>query len=212
MPFRPVALRTHVIAPGEDLVQVVRRYAGDVADPGDVVALSESMVAIAQGRAILSASVRPGLLARLLCRLPQKHGSLATPQAMQLAIDEVGAWRILLGVAAAGVGRLLGRRGWFYLVAGRELALIDDIAGTLPPYDRHVVLGPKEPRALVERIKNRIGADVAIVDVNDLGCVDVMALTGGLDEGALRVALADNPAGNDDQQTPIVVLKRKGRA
>lgn len=210
--YARLPIRTHLITEREDLVEVVARYTADLLAPGDAVVLSESMVAIAQGRAILSSAVRPGLLARLLCRLPQKHGSLATPQAMQLAIDEVGTWRILLGVAAAGVGRLLGRRGWFYLVAGRELALIDDIAGTLPPYDRHVVLGPKDPQALAERIKARIGVDVAIVDVNDLGCVDVMASTGGLDEGVLRAALADNPAGNDDQQTPIVVLKRKGRA
>ena len=91
------------------------------------------MVAIAQGRAIVSSAIKPGLLARFLCRFPQKHGSLATPQAMQLAIDEVGSWRILGGVAAAGVGRLIGRRGWFYLVAGRELALFDDIAGHAAP-------------------------------------------------------------------------------
>ncbi len=210
--YARLPVRTRLITEHDDLVEVVACYTKDLVRPGDVVVLSESMVAIAQGRAVVSSTVVPGAFARLLCRLPQKHGSLATPQAMQLAIDEVGLWRILAGVAAAGVGRLLGRRGWFYRVAGRELALFDDIAGTLPPYDRHIVLGPRNPAALAGRIKERIGADVAIVDVNDIHCVDIMAYAGELQEEAFRAALADNPAGNDDQQTPIVVLKRTARA
>lgn len=206
--YARLPIRTHLITERDDLVEVVARYSADLVGPGDVVVLSESMVAIAQGRAIVSGRVRPGILARFLCRFPQKHGSLATPQAMQLAMDEVGVWRILAGAAAAAAGRLLGRRGWFFRVAGRRLAYMDDIAGTLPPYDRHIVLGPKDPQALAERIRRRIGTDVAIVDVNDLRCVDILAYAGRLEPEAFRRALADNPAGNDDQQTPIVILKR----
>ena len=208
--YARLPVRTRLITEHDDLVEVVAYYTEGLVQPGDVVVLSESMVAIAQGRAIVSSAIRPGLLARFLCRFPQKHGSLATPQAMQLAIDEVGSWRILGGVAAAGIGRLIGRRGWFYLVAGRGLALFDDIAGTLPPYDRHIVMGPKDPAGVVKRIKERIGADVAIADVNDIHCVDIMAYAGDLQEEAFRAALVDNPAGNDDQQTPIVILKRMG--
>lgn len=206
--YARLPVRTRLITEHDDLVEVVAYYTEGLVQPGDVVVLSESMVAIAQGRAIVSSAVKPCLLARFLCRFPQKHGSLATPQAMQLAIDEVGSWRILVGVAAAGVGRLLGRRGWFYLVAGRELALFDDIAGTLPPYDRHIVMGPKDPAKVVRQVRERIGVDVAIADVNDIHCVDIMAYAGDLREEAFRAALTDNPAGNDDQQTPIVILKR----
>ncbi len=213
MPARAVTyarlpIKTHLITERDDLVEVVARYTDGLVAPGDVVVLSESMVAIAQGRAIVSSSVRPGLLARFLCRFPQKHGSLATPQAMQLAIEDVGRWHILAGVVAAGIGRLVGRRGWFFLVAGRHLGYVDDIAGTLPPYDRHIVLGPREPEALARRIQARIGADVAIVDVNDIHCVDIIAYAGRLEPEAFRAALTDNPAGNDDQQTPIVILRR----
>lgn len=201
-------IRTHVITERDNLVEVVARYTKGLVSPGDVIVLSESMVAIAQGRAIVYSTVRPGLLARFLCRFPQKHGSLATPQAMQLAIDDAGRLRVMAGAVAAGVGRVLGRRGWFFVVAGRNLAYVDDIAGTLPPYDRHIVLGPKDPDGLAGRIQARIGVDVAIVDVNDIHCVDVIAYAGRLEPEAFRQALIDNPAGNDDQQTPIVVLKR----
>ena len=207
--YARLPVRTHLITERDDLVEVVVHYTEGLAAPGDVVVLSESMVAIAQGRAIISSTVKPGPLARFLCRFPQKHGSLATPQAMQLAIEDVGRWRIMAGAAAAGVGQLFGRHGWFFLVARQHLAYVDDIAGTLPPYDRHIVLGPKNPENLVERIRERIGADVAIVDVNDIHCVDIIAYAGSLNDKAFRAALFDNPAGNDDQQTPIVVLKRQ---
>ena len=207
--YARMPIRTHLITDRDDLAEVVARYTEGLIDPGDVVVLSESMVAIAQGRAVVSASVKPGALAGFLRRFPQKHGSLATPQAMQLAVDEVGPWRIMAGAMAAGIGRLLSRRGWFYVAAGRQLAYIDDIAGTLPPYERHIILGPKDPETLAKRIQAKIGVDVAIVDVNDIRCVDIMAYAGRLEAEAFRAALADNPAGNDDQQTPIVILKRK---
>ncbi len=208
MPYRPLAIRTHVIAPGEDLVHVVRRYTADVADPGDVVALSESMVAIAQGRAVLPQSVRPRPLANVLRRFAHPDGSLATPAAMELALREAGTWRVLLAGAAAAAGRLFGIRGLFYRVAGHGLRFIDDIGGTLPPFDRYIVLGPRDADEVARRIKQGIGLDVLIVDVNDLGCVDVLAFTGTSDPAPLVEALRHNPQGNDDEQTPIVVLKR----
>ncbi|HBC92240.1 MAG TPA: F420-0:Gamma-glutamyl ligase, partial [Pelotomaculum sp.] len=49
-----------------------------------------------------------------------------------------------------------------------------------------------------------------IVDVNDTRNVDILAVSKGVDTGALSRDLADNPFGNDDQQTPIVILKMTG--
>ncbi len=202
-----IPIRTHLIGENEDLVEVVRRYVLEITKPGDVVAIAESVVSITQGRAILPESVRPGVLARMLCKLPGKDGSLATPPAMQLAIDEVGPCKVMLGTVAAGAGRLIGRRGDFFRVAGRSLAQIDDVAGTLPPYDKHVILGPSNPSKVAQHIKDSIGIDVAVVDVNDLGCVDVLGITDATAIDWVSQALAGNPLGNDDQQTPIVILR-----
>ncbi|OQA08767.1 MAG: hypothetical protein BWY65_01362 [Firmicutes bacterium ADurb.Bin373] len=109
-------------------------------------------------------------------------------------------------MAAAGLGRLIGRRGDFFRVAGRQLALIDDFAGTMWPFDRHIVLGPKDTQKVVDRIKQVTGIDAVITDINDIGKVDILAATDGVDADALTSYLKDNPHGNDDQQTPIVVL------
>lgn len=199
-------IRTHIITENDDIVDVVQKYTGMIASPGDIVAVAESVVAISQGRAILPDSVKPGMIARILCHFPGKEGSLAAPPSIQVAMEEVGTARFLLGVTAAGLGRLVGRRGDFYRVAGRQLAQIDDFAGTMWPFDRHIVLGPKDTQKVVERIKQATGVDAVITDVNDIGKVDILAATDGVDCEALVSYLKDNPHGNDDQQTPIVVL------
>ncbi|WP_338834690.1 hypothetical protein MHLNE_10090 [Moorella humiferrea] len=207
--YDKVPVRTHIIMENEDIVELARKYSAGIAEPGDVICLAESVVAITQGRAVLPETVRPGRLARFLSRFPGKDGSLATPPAMQLAIEEVGTLRILAGCAAAAVGRLLKKKGLFYIVAGRELAFIDDIAGTMYPFERHIVLGPKDPERVVRNIKKATRAEAVIADVNDKGCVDILAITDKRYREKVIEALKDNPFGNEDEQTPIVILKRR---
>ena len=40
---------------------------------------------------------------------------------------------------------------------------------TIPPYNHYVVLGPLKPDQVAKNIAARVGYDVAIVDINDLG-------------------------------------------
>ncbi|RJQ27323.1 MAG: F420-0:Gamma-glutamyl ligase [Peptococcaceae bacterium] len=202
-----IPIRTHIINEKDNIVEVVKVYTGNVAAPGDIVAIAESVVAITQGRAILPETVRPGLLARFLCRFPGKDGSLATPPAMQLAINDTGTVRIILGAVAAAIGKLIRRKGDFYRVAGRHLTLIDDIAGTMWPYERHIILGPKGSQEIVDKIRAETGLEAVIADINDTGNVDILAASAGIDQKQLIRYLKDNPFGNDDQQTPIVLLK-----
>ncbi|MEW6281810.1 MAG: coenzyme F420-0:L-glutamate ligase, partial [Candidatus Eremiobacterota bacterium] len=167
-------LRTRLLRPGDDLVDIIRTYTRDVGQPGDLVAIAESAVAIVQGRLVYCEDVRPRYLARRLNRLFGMHSSLSSPYALEMAMQEVGAIRILAATAAGFLGRIVGRQGDFYRVAGREVATIDDCTGTLPPFDKHVVLGPARGAELVDLIKRETGYDSAIVDANDLGKVDVL--------------------------------------
>lgn len=208
MSWHLIPIRTHIITEKDDIVQLTRKYTEGVAEPGDIIAIAESVVAISQHRAILPEKVRAGLLARFLCHFPGKHGSLATPPAMQLAIQEAGSFKILLGCCAAILGKLVGKKGYFYLVAGKKLALIDDIAGTMWPYEKHIILGPEEPEKIAFSIREATGAEAVIADVNDIKCVDILGATSAFSEEVARSVLAGNPFGNDDQQTPIVVVKR----
>ena len=111
------------------------------------------------------------------------------------------AW--LVGTAL----KLVGSKGWFYRLAGEQARLIDDITGTTPPYDQTIVLGPAEPAAWCERMAAALGVAVAVVDVNDLGRVKVLAASGGTDEALLMRALRPNPAGNANERTPLVLVR-----
>jgi N-acetylmuramoyl-L-alanine amidase len=202
-----IPLRTHLLSEKDDIVEVITIYTRGIAEPGDMIAVSESVVAITQGRIVLPEEIIPGMLANFLCRFPGKDGSLATPHAMQVAINEVGRNKILLGALAAGFGKMVCRKGDFYRVAGRDLSLIDDIAGTMPPYDKHIVLGPKNSHEVVSKIKEATGIDALVVDVNNARCVDIIATTAQIDPEVIRQSLLDNPFGNNDQRTPIVVIK-----
>lgn len=203
--FNKIPIRTHIVTESDDIIELVKKYCAGIAEPGDVICLAESVVAITQGRAILPEKVHPGALARFLCRFPGKDGSLATPPAMQLALEEVGTARLLAGCIAAAFGKLLKKKGLFYIVAGRQLALIDDIAGTMHPYERHIVMGPKNPDKLVQAIKKATRAEALIADVNDKKCVDILGITEKSYIPPVIEALRDNPFGNEDEQTPIIM-------
>jgi hypothetical protein len=52
-----------------------------------------------------------------------------------------------------------------------------------------------------------LGVAVAVVDVNDLGRVKVLAASRGCDQELLQRALRPNPAGNANERTPLVLVR-----
>ena len=100
----------------------------------------------------------------------------------------------------------------FYQLAGEQARLIDDVTGTLPPFDQFIVLGPEHSQRLVDQIFQETGLQAAIVDVNDLKAVKILAATANTDQQLLTQALIDNPAGNADEQTPVVLIRPKRSA
>ena len=79
-------IRTHLITDKDDVADIIRRYAGDIAEPGDIVGIAESVVAITQGRAIDPDTVHPSLIARLISRFAHPDASISAPRSMQMAI------------------------------------------------------------------------------------------------------------------------------
>src|SRR5688500_4831870 len=126
--FERVPIRTPVLMPGDDMPTVIREHAGPFLKPGDTVVMSESAVAIMQGRARDWRTITPSRLARWMSarviKTPWGTG-LRSPYAMQYAIELTGVPRMLLAGIAHLVGRLLGKKGWFYLVAGLNARMMD---------------------------------------------------------------------------------------
>jgi hypothetical protein len=99
-------VRTHLVTASDDAADVLLRHARPLPDDTALVAVSERMVAITQGRSHRMVDIKPGRLARFLVRFVTRPGygiGLGTAETMQLAIDEVGAPRILLATAASAV-------------------------------------------------------------------------------------------------------------
>jgi hypothetical protein len=168
------------------------------------------MVAITQGRSHRMVDIRAGRLARLLVRYVTRPGygiGLGTPETMQLAIDEVGAPRILLAAAVSAVTKPFGVHGLFYRIAGPQAAAIDGPTSyTIPPYNQSATLGPSDPDGAARRIAAAIGKPVAIIDANDAGC-NVLGSSPGVDTRLVMRLFADNPLGQAHEQTPICVVR-----
>lgn len=201
-------IKTHVLTDADHMADVVARYVSPLAKEGDIVVMAESVVAITQRRYLIpDEHVKPGFWASRLCYLIPNVGSLSSRYGMQCAINEVGLMRMLTAMKVGAFMKLLGKPGWLYRLAGMPSELIDDISGTMPPYDKYIVLGPAHAQSVVNEVKARTGLEAAIADVNNLRRARILAATKGVDEKSLTQALLSNPMGNAAEQTPIVVVR-----
>ena len=209
--FERWAVKTHVVQNGDDLEEIISTYAAPHLQSGDMLFLSEKMVACTQGRAIPLKDIRPCRLARFLCRFVRKTSygiGLAMPETMEMAIRECGRLRILLAACAGLMGKLSGRRGWFYIVAGRKAAAIDGpCAFTLPPYNEYVVLAPHHPDAVAKKLSDSFHCPVLIVDINDLGGEILGTSSPSMDRTFYASLLRDNPLEQSSECTPIGILR-----
>jgi hypothetical protein len=95
--YARIPVKTHIVTDKDNIVELCRKYAGPLQAKGDMLFISERVVAISQGRAYPIADIRPSWLAKLLVRFVHKspYGiGLKSPWTMELAIREAGACRI----------------------------------------------------------------------------------------------------------------------
>ena len=211
--YRRLPIVTHLITDKDDICDVAEQYGKPVlSEPDDVLFISEKCVACTQKRAIPLEDIHPRKLAVKLSSHVTKtpHGiGLGMPETMEMALQEVGTPRILFAAAVSVIGKKIFRKkGWFYTVAGYKARSIDGPChNTIPPYNHYVVLGPLEPDKVAKQIKERIGYDVCIVDINDLEGQILGVSDKRLDKELYARILKDNPLGQDDQQTPMGVIR-----
>jgi F420-0:gamma-glutamyl ligase-like protein len=211
--FARIPIRTRVVMPGDDLDAFVREYARDAVRDGDILFVTEKVVAITQGRSYLVEDIHPRRLARFLSRFVVRtpYGiGLGMPETMEMALRECGVPRILFAAAVSAVTKVFGRKGDFYRVAGDKARAIDGpTSGTIPPYNKAVVLGPERPREVAAHLRTMLGtrADVAVVDINDLGGNILGSTLDRAGERRLVAILKDNPLGQGHQSTPLGIVR-----
>lgn len=200
-------VRTRILTEHDDIIDAIVAYGQDRIGPEDIVCVAESVVAITQGRVTRPEELKISWQARLLNRFVPAEGSMSSLYGMQAAMNLEGEWYTLFAFIAGAVAKVFGKSGVFYQLA-RQASLTDDVTGTMPPYDKHIVYGPKDPDALCDKIVKRTGCYGAVVaDVNDLKRSAVLGTSRGIEGKKIAKILIDNPFGNDCQMTPIVIIK-----
>ena len=209
--YRRLCIKTHVITDVDRIADVAVQYAGPHMQPGDVLFITEKAVACTQKRAIPMKDIHPRPLAKLLCKFVLKtpYGiGLGIPETMEMALRECGTIRILFAAFCSAIGKLFGKRGIFYTIAGDKARAIDGPCSfTLPPYNEYVVLGPADPDKVARETADALGHPVLITDINDLGGNILGRSDASMDPELYVRILKDNPLGQQSEQTPMGIIR-----
>lgn len=210
--YQRIPLKTHLITKDDNMIDVVIKYAKDMMQKGDILFISEKAVACTQSRAIPMEDIKPRKLAVTLSKYVTKTPAgigLGIPETMEMALQECGTLRILFAAFCSVIGKLLGKKGWFYMVAGAKARGIDGpTEGTIPPYDHYVVLTPLDPMGTSKKLAKALGHPVAIVDINDLGANILGFSEKEPSMDLLAKILGDNPLGQSSECTPMGIIRK----
>ena len=195
-----IPVPTRILTDKDDIVEAIEHYTEGKIGPDDLVCSAESVVAITQGRYVRPEELEISCLARLCCRF--------SPHGMQSLMNVEGQWRVAFALFAGFLGKIVGQSGLFYKWGGEQTAMIDDVTGTMPPFDKCIVYGPGDPYGMAQKMKDKLGCFGAMIaDVNDLKRSRVVGVSSGVKGELAAQLLIDNPFGNASQKTPICIIK-----
>lgn len=208
-----IPIKTHVILKDDLLLDIIDQYVKDLLKEGDLLFITEKIVAITQGRAVKLTDIKPGLLAKILAYFVTKTPvgiGLGMPETMQMALEECGRGKILYAAAASALTKPFGKKGVFYEIAGYRASSIDGpTPNTLPPYNQYVVLGPDRPDEVAQEVSQYLqGIRVAVADINDLSGTILGISHKEMDRDKIAKILRDNPLGQDHEQTPLGIIRK----
>ena len=206
------AILTHFIQIGEDYIELINRYIKPFYQKGDIVSISEKIISLCQRRVIYKKDMKLSFLAKFLSRFAS-HSSAGigvdSVWKMQFAIDHCGAWKILYATLCSGMGKLFGKHGIFYDIAGIEVRGLDGFYDkSYSVYGDFGIRLPENPDKVCEEIYEKTGVTTMIVDANDF-TQDILGKCGRISYTTEQLAemIQDNPSGQSTQQTPFVIIR-----
>ena len=205
--YKAIAVKTDLLGSFDNPIETVMDYCKNVTREKDILTIGETPLAIMQGRYVAPQNLEYNIFSKILCYFFHPTSSLATACGMQLLIDKIGVMRITFSLILGFLFKCIGIKGIFYRLTGFESSLIDDISGTVVPYDKSIVMGPINTKLFCSKLSKQLEVEVAVVDVNDLGSVKILASSNNSINNILKEILKVNPAGNSDEKTPIVLIR-----
>lgn len=206
------AIQTRFVQVGDDYIELVREYVLPFYQEGDILSSSEKIIALCQNRVVYESEVRPTLLAKILCKFVHQTAAgpgAGVPYKMQFAINHCGAFRVLWAAFRAAIDKLRGVKGTFYRLTGPEVAGLDGFYGhDIEEYATMGIRIPKDPDRVCDEIFEKTGVRTMIVDANAIS-QEVLGKGAAIQEDikTLEGIIRDNPAGQETQMTPFILVR-----
>lgn len=219
--YERIPVETHFIELGEDLSEIIIKYAKPLVSKDDVLAVSCKIVSICTpGLTVHKDNVSITPLARLIVRFVKKWPNdigYSSPRKMQVAINRVGYPRMIMALIGGTFMKLIGKPGYFYRLAGNQINAIDGFTvgyTSKPIFENYAFLPPKPDhgRNIANELSRAVGVPVAIMDGNNIEN-HVMGMSDSLKkkysvEKWMEV-MKGNPQGQEDDgnNTPLVIVR-----
>ena len=207
------AIQTHFVEVGEDQAELVRKYVLPLAQEGDVLSFGAKVMAMCTGNVRTKEQVHPGFWAKALSRhASETKAGIGMHDAykLQLAIDMVGAPKVVFASVASAVTKLFGVHGVFYKIVGPGVAGIDGFyyRSSFDRYKDLALINNTNAQELCDALEKATGVPVVLMDANDidqnqLGKCHDFPLT----DDQIQDALKDNPSGQGGELTPFILIR-----
>ncbi len=207
------AIHTHFIQIGEDYIDIIEKYVKPIYKPGDFISISEKIISLCQKRVIYKKDMKVSFLAKFLSKFAMRSDAgigVDCPYKMQVAIDLCGRFKVIYAAVRAGIGKICKKKGIFYDIVGQEISGLDGFYGkAFPEYAEFGIRIPEKPDKVCNEIYQKLGINSMIVDANDFN-VEILGKSNNLcyNDEELKQIIQDNPAGQSNQLTPIVLIRK----
>lgn len=206
---------TRFVKINDDYIQLIKEFVFPFYKENDILSISEKIISLCQNRIIKREDIQIGKWAKFLSKFANQknRGGYGVGMAinMQYAINKVGLGKVLLASILGGLTKIIGIKGVFYKIVGREVSGLDGFYdGAWEEYRDIGIEIPLYPNQVCNEIKNKLGITCMIVDANDFGVVILgkshdLKLTNRI----LKKIIKDNPASQLKEKTPFVLIRKK---
>ena len=208
------AIKTKFVNTTDDYLDIINEYVSDIYQYGDIISISEKIISLCQNRIIKRDDIKIGFWAKFLSFFashPSTGVGVGESIKMQFAIDTVGIFKVLFASFASAFTKLFGIKGVFYSIVGQDVSGLDGFYDHIwSEYKDIGIMLPENPVFVCNNIKSKLGISCMIVDCNDLG-QEILAKSDDvtLSDNFLKQLIIDNPSGQGNQKTPIILIRKK---
>ncbi len=220
--YARIPVETHFIEVGENMEDILDKYAKPELKDGDVLAISCKIISITNDHLLVHKDdVKISLLARLIVKFVKKWPNdigYSNSRKMQVAINRAGYPRMIVAIFGGLFMKLLGKPGYFYKIAGNQINAIDGFTigyTSKPIFENYAFLPPRpsEAIAMCNDFSKRYEVPVAIMDGNNIEN-NVIGMSDSLSkmysEEEWKEIMKGNPQGQEDDgnNTPLIIVRK----